>query len=131
MRLFRRGISDQSGFTIVELMITLLILGILVSIVVVTMSISRSKAQESACKANLRTIFDAVIAYRSLHDGKNPPNLDVLVDPDPEHPDEKFLKSSFSWMCPAGDLGTASGDYRTYYNSATGQTSCPRASHNL
>lgn len=123
MKSIRRAISKQSGFTIVEMMITILILGILVTIVVLTMSFSRSRAQEAACKANLRTIFDAVSVYQSVHDGKFPPDLDALVT-------DSLIKSSFTWMCPSGDLGTTSGDYRTYYDPANGHTSCPRASHN-
>lgn len=123
MRLARRGISDESGFTLVELMVTLLILAILVTIVVLTMSYSRSRAQESACKANLRTIYDAITVYESLHEGNSPPDLDTLVT-------EGLIKSSFTWSCPSGDLGGTSGDYRTYYDPAEGLTSCPRPSHN-
>ncbi|MHB8895155.1 MAG: competence type IV pilus major pilin ComGC [Candidatus Geothermincolia bacterium] len=123
MRPIRRKMSNQSGFTIIELMITLLILGILVSIVVLTMHYSQSRAQESACKANLRTIFDAVTVYQSLHDGERPPDLDSLVT-------DQLMKSSFTWMCPAGDLGATSGDYRNYYTPADGHVSCPRAGHN-
>jgi prepilin-type N-terminal cleavage/methylation domain-containing protein len=123
MKCIREHTSSQSGFTLVELMVTVLILGILVTIVVLTMSFSRSRAQESACKANLRTIFDAITVYQSLHDGHNPPDLDTLVT-------DGLIKSSFTWTCPAGDLGTTSGDYRTYYDAATGHTSCPRTSHN-
>lgn len=123
MRDVRKGIHSQSGFTLVEIMVTLLILSILVSIVVLTMSYSRSRAQESACKANLRIIYDAVAVYQSLHEGQSPPDLNKLVD-------EGLIKSSFTWMCPAGDLGGTSGDYRNHYDPATGHASCPRGSHN-
>ena len=123
---FRGSVGAQDGFTIVELMITLLILSILVSIVVMTMAVSRSKTQRAACKANLRIINDAVTQYRAIHDGEAPPDLKTLVD------DPPYIKASFKWMCPAGDIGTTpdSGDYRTYYNSTNGETSCPRADHN-
>ncbi len=123
MRLHRTRVSGQAGFTIVELMVTILILSILVGIVVLTMSFSRGRAQESACKANLRTIYDAVTVYQSLHDGDKPLSLDDLAT-------EGLIKSSFSWTCPAGDLDGQSGDYRNYYDPATGHTSCPRSSHN-
>jgi prepilin-type N-terminal cleavage/methylation domain-containing protein len=127
----KRGLSRytraQDGFTVIELMITLLILSILVGMVVMTMAVSRSKTQRAACKSNLRIINDAVIQYRSNHEGEAPLSLDALTD------DPPYIKSSFSWMCPSGDIGTTanSGDYRTYYNSTTGETSCPRADHNF
>ncbi len=111
----RAGAGKYDGFTIVELMITLLIMAILVTMVVMTMVFSRGKAQQSACKANLRTIDSAVQLYMSLHDGEAPPKLETLM---PE-----YIKGSFDWKCPSGN-----GDY--LYDSSTGQTSCPRADHN-
>jgi len=123
MRLKVRGRSGQAGFTLVELMVTMLILGILVGIAVMTMSVSRSKAQQAACKANLRTIYDAVQVYQSVHNATYPPTLDDLVT-------DGLMKSSFTWTCPAGPLGTISTDYRDYYDSAAGHTSCPRVGHN-
>jgi prepilin-type N-terminal cleavage/methylation domain-containing protein len=94
MRLFSTFRSEH-GFTLIELMITLLILSILVTIVVLTMKISRDRAEEATCKANLRTVFQAIIQYQSLHDGNYPPDLDTLAD-------ENYIKDSFDWRCPAG-----------------------------
>lgn len=111
-------------------MITLLILGVLVTIVVMTMLVSKSKAQQAACKANLRIIDSALQQYRSLHDGETPPNvvdgtgqvtqygLDTLMD-------EGYIKGSFGWKCPSGQY-----DYRVYYDDEAGQTSCPLPDHN-
>ncbi|MDD5748665.1 MAG: prepilin-type N-terminal cleavage/methylation domain-containing protein [Actinomycetota bacterium] len=113
----------SEGFTIVELMVTLLILGILAGIVVATMSASRSKTQEAACKSNLRNISSAICEYQAAHNGDYPPNLDVLTT-------EGYIKSSFKWTCPSGPLDGQSTDYRDNYDPAKGETSCPRASHN-
>jgi prepilin-type N-terminal cleavage/methylation domain-containing protein len=122
MKLTRKA-RGQEGFTLVELMITSLILGILVTIVVLTMTVSKNKAQEAACKANLRTLFEAVNVFQSVH-GSFPAALDDLVT-------DNLIKSSFTWTCPAGPLGGGtSTDYRDYYTQATGHTSCPRANHN-
>jgi prepilin-type N-terminal cleavage/methylation domain-containing protein len=128
MRFTLRGRAGQAGFTLVELMVTLLILGILVGIVVMTMSVSRSKAQQAACKANLRTLYDAIQVFRSVHDATvhdapYPATLDALVT-------DGLIKSSFSWKCPAGPYNGTVPDYRTYYDSSNGHTSCPRADHN-
>jgi competence protein ComGC len=121
---FRKYAVEQDGFTLIELLITMLILSILVAMVVMTMAISRSKTQRAACKANLRIISDAVTQYRAVHDGEAPPDLNTLAT-------DGYMKASFSWMCPSGDEGTISGDYRDYYSTATGETSCPRADHNI
>ena len=123
---FRRKAGAQDGFTIIELLITFVILSILVSIVVMTMLVSKSKAERAACKSNLRIIIDAITQYRAIHDGKLPPSLDTLAD-------DGYVKGSFKWICPSGDLAgdPGSGDYRKYYNSSTGETSCPRADHNI
>ena len=124
---FNRSVGAQEGFTVIELMITLLILAILVSMVIMTMAFSRSKAQKAACKSNLRIIDEAVLQYRANHEGEAPPDLDTLtVDP-------PYIKASFSWTCPSGDLSgdPGSGDYRKYYNPSSGETSCPRADHNI
>jgi prepilin-type N-terminal cleavage/methylation domain-containing protein len=124
---FRRKAGAQDGFTLIELLITFVILSILVSMVIMTMMVSQNRAQRAACKSNLRIITDAITQYRSIHDGEIPPDLETLVeDPIP------YIKPSFSWICPSGDLEgvPGSGDYRKYYNSSTGETSCPRADHN-
>ncbi len=113
-----KGLTAGHGFTLIELMITILILSILVTIVVMTMAVSWTKAQQAACKANLRTLFDSISQYQCIHTGDYPPDLDILVT-------DMYLKESFTFTCPAGDY-----DYRTFYDSLTGHTSCPRADHN-
>lgn len=124
--------SQEQGFTLIELMITMLILSILVTIVVLTMAFSRNRAQEATCKANLRTLYDSINVFESIY-GRYPNNLDELLTPpsiDGQTPRE-FLKPSLSWTCPAGGMPNGSSDdYRDYYTPATGHTSCPRASHN-
>lgn len=121
-----RSTGDQRGFTIVEMMITLLILGILVTIVVMSFSISRSRAHESACKANLRTIQSALQEYRAMHEGLNPPDLQLLIEPD--DPDEPvYLKPSFDWQCPSG---VSEYNYRQYYLD-NGEVGCDHPGHSL
>ena len=113
----RKARSD-CGFTVIELMVTTLILGILVGIVVMTMSISRRKAKESACKANLRTLIDGLILYKSTHDGAYPDDLEDLA------PD--YIKGSFDWICPEGNT-----DYRLTYDSITGEVHCNEPGHEI
>lgn len=119
-----RGAGREEGFTIIELMIVCIILGVLVSMVVLTMAVSKGKAQDAACKANLRIIDSAIQQYVCTHSGTLPPDLEALVE-------EGYIKDDFKWMCPGGDLGEKSGDYRDYYDPESATTSCPRVDHNI
>ena len=122
MRFSRKGPHDHKGFTIVELIITCAILGVLVTVVVLTTLISQDRSQQAACKANLHMISDALRVYKVAH-GSYPASLNALVT-------DGQIKPGFDWTCPSGNLGTTSADYRKYYNQTTGTVSCPRASHN-
>jgi len=54
-----RKVRNQKGFTIMELMIVIIIIGILIAIAVPAYQNFRARAQETACLANLRTIKSA------------------------------------------------------------------------
>lgn len=103
---------NQKGFTLIELMVVILIIGILVAIAVPLYTKSQARAQESACKANLRTLMGSIAQY-AAENGKNPDSLDQLV------PD--YLKSLP--RCPAG------GNYT--YDKTKGTVTCSIQNHNL
>jgi len=58
---------DSKGFTLVELMVVLLIIGILVAIAIPVYNTTQKNAKEKACRANIRTIEGAVSQYHSEH----------------------------------------------------------------
>lgn len=130
MRMLGKVARRGEGFTIVELMVTLLILGVLVGIVIMTMTISREKAREAACKANLRTIHAAIVQYQAWSEGEYPDadDQDELFEllipsagstaPGSTAPD--FLKGPV--RCPSGGTYT--------YDKVTGTIECSKASHN-
>ncbi len=107
---WKKRLSSQSGFTLVEVMMTLLIIGILVSIVFASYLFSASKAKETACKANLRIIKSAISEYQAGHQGALPPDLESLV------PD--YIRDSRSLYCPESGL-----EY--IYDNQTGEVICP------
>lgn len=52
--------KNQKGFTLVELMVVVVIIGVLVAIAIPIYNNVTARAQEGACQANLRTIDGAI-----------------------------------------------------------------------
>lgn len=59
-----QGIKRDSGFTIIELMVVVLILGVLMLIAVASYSMLADRAAEAACISNQRTLNGAIQIYR-------------------------------------------------------------------
>lgn len=118
-RLMRR----QEGFTLVELMIVVLILGILIAIAVPVYLSATDNAKTNTCKSNLRTIDSAQSTYAAANEGEYALTLDALVG--------DSLKSIP--RCPKAVDGAA-GDYvvSNASDSAPFDVSCPNdAKHKL
>jgi type II secretion system protein G len=64
-RFYKMIKRNNKGFTLVELMVVLLILGILVAIAVPIYNTSQDKAKETACDANIRTLEGAAALYHA------------------------------------------------------------------
>jgi len=63
-------IRNEKGFTLIELMVVILIIGILVAIAVPVFNSARESAYKSTCQANLRTIDGALQTWKAAN-----PNL--------------------------------------------------------
>lgn len=77
LKLFMRS---KKGFTLVELMVVVIILGILVAIAIPIYNNVTGDAQKKACAANERTLEGAVAMYQAANGGKMPDDVDALKD---------------------------------------------------
>ena len=73
----------KKGFSLVELMIVVAVLGILAAIVVPQFQSQATEAKESAAKSNLRTLRGAIELYTAQHSGIPPgyPNNNPTESP--------------------------------------------------
>jgi prepilin-type N-terminal cleavage/methylation domain-containing protein len=70
----------QKGFTLVELLVVIVILGILAAVVVFAVGGSTKDAKESKCKADRSTAETAVEAYTAKHEGTPPASWGDLTN---------------------------------------------------
>jgi general secretion pathway protein G len=70
--LSRMGIMKKKGFTLVELIIVVTILGIMAAIVIPTFQGNVATAKDSASKTNLMTIRTQIELYKLQHNGYPP-----------------------------------------------------------
>ena len=74
----RQGVGGPNGFTMIELMIVVSIVGILATLAAPTYQASVVKAREAALRQDLSTLRD-VLDQHKADQGKYPPSLSVLV----------------------------------------------------
>ncbi len=72
------GKREQCGFTLIEILVVVLILGVLAAIVIPAFSHSSSDAHLSVCLENLRLIQQALSVYK-MNVGTYPSSADGLV----------------------------------------------------
>jgi len=89
---------DSKGFTLVELMVVLLIIGILIAIAIPIYNSTQKNAKQRACDANIRTIEGAAAQYYSTV-GEWPSMSDLTKATDDE--DNRYIKENP--QCPFGE----------------------------
>jgi len=74
-----RWTLDQAGFTFVEIMIVLVVIGILVTLATPSFTTSVHRAREAALRENLFVLRDVIDQHYADH-GTYPPALEALVE---------------------------------------------------
>jgi type II secretion system protein G len=78
-RIYKMMKRNNKGFTLVELMVVLLIIGILVAIAIPIYNKTQDDAKKKACQSNLRTLDGAAAQYYAANETW-PGNVDDLVN---------------------------------------------------
>lgn len=71
--------KKNKGFTLVELMIVIVILGIIAAIAIPTYTSSQEKARKNSCLQNQKIIHSAAEEYKTVN-GTYPENVQKLID---------------------------------------------------
>lgn len=109
----QRARAEESGFTLIELMIVIVILGVLAGIVIFAVGGITDNGNVAACKSDVKTIDVAVEAYKAKN-GSYPGTLDPALTTSPN----VFLRSQTGLS--GTTLVNASGGYTVTYTPATG-----------
>ncbi len=104
-----RELGGEEGFSLLELLIVAVIIGILVGIAVFSFALSVSTSKMAACKSNLKIVRNQMIVYYVKNDSR-PPSLGDLVP--------GYIEDGDDLHCPE------TGD-EYIYDAGSGEVSCP------
>lgn len=65
----------EGGFTLVELMVVVTIIGVLTAVAVASFTMNSTRSQKVACQSNQHTLTTSITAYALANDGHKPDDL--------------------------------------------------------
>jgi len=117
----RGGTRDQRGFTLVELLVVVLILGVLAAVVVFSVGGITNRGKNASCQTEVREVRTAIEAWKAQNAG-NPATLTVVMN-------AGLLESVPSKAAtppnPSAVAGYVYAPATGTYNLAAGQPGCP------
>jgi type IV pilus assembly protein PilA len=119
LKLRQRMAQDESGFTLVELLVVMLILGLLAAIAIPAFFNQRDKARDSQAKTYARTAETAMETYATDNNGAyNGATVAILQGLEPKLNGATLAAPAV----PAGGGDTTNMSYKVTVTSSTGNT---------
>lgn len=113
--MLRKFHRNSKGFTLIELMIVVVIIGILAAIAIPNFISMQDRAREASVKSNGHTTQLAVEDYGVQNNGTYPPAATALADISANLPGGAVFDNPFTGAPPGLAIGVGAVEGMTYY----------------